>query len=330
MPSEPIYHVTTDLEQKTLAAALRRWMSGASWEQVRKLITGRRIMLNGNVCLDEARRLNAKDVVKILAVAAPKPPDPQDLKIYYLDDFVCVVEKPARLTTNRHKEEELWSSKRKQRQPTLEELLPIVISKIDPRLRKKPGIPPPVRPVHRLDRETTGLMVFARTAAAESHLARQFREHTTQRRYVAIAQGTVKPQTIVSHLVRDRGDGRRGSTTNPAVGKRSVTHVTVHEDLGSFTLIECKLETGRTHQIRIHLGEQGNPLCGEKVYNIPLGKTPLIDRSGATRVMLHAFELGFIHPVTQEPLLFECEMPRDMQQVLKQLRQKSAPRSERG
>ncbi|MGC4002821.1 MAG: RluA family pseudouridine synthase [Pirellulales bacterium] len=322
MPNDRIFHMTPELAKKTLSAALRGWLPGQSWQQIRKLIVSRRVMISGNICTDEARRLTENDVIKLLDTAAPKPPQASDLKLHYLDDAVCVLEKPARMTTNRHKEEEMWSNKRKQIQPTLEELLPHVIAKIDPKLRKHKGVPPPVRPVHRLDRETTGLMVFARTATAESKLAKQFRDHTTARRYVAIARGDVKPQTIVSHLVRDRGDGRRGSTKNPSVGKRSVTHVKVREKLGEYTLVECKLETGRTHQIRIHLGELGHPLCGEKVYNIPFNQTPLIDRSGARRVMLHAFELGFTHPITGERLLFGCEMPNDMATVLNDLRKK--------
>src|SRR5262249_24736641 len=139
------------------------------------------------------------------------------------------------------------------------------------------GVPPPARAVHRLDRETSGLMVFARTHAAERILAQQFREHATHRRYLAIVQGRVEAQTIRTRLLRDRGDGRRGSTNLPNVGKEAITHVKPLEYLplprgqgrgegAAYTLIQCKLETGRTHQIRIHLSEQGHPVCGEKVY----------------------------------------------------------------
>ncbi|MDX1963607.1 MAG: RluA family pseudouridine synthase [Pirellulales bacterium] len=320
MSAEQIFYPSLPQVGKTISAALRAWLPGRPWSEIRQLIRGRRVLISGNLCQDEARRLTERDVVKILERSAPKPPDAGDLRLYYLDDHVCVVDKPARLTSNRHKEEELWSNKRKQRQPTLEELLPQVIAKLDPKLQRHKGVPPPVRPVHRLDRETTGLMVFARTASAESRLALQFREHTTQRRYVALVPGRVAAQTIVSHLVRDRGDGRRGSTPNKAVGKRSVTHIRPLEELPGYTLIECRLETGRTHQIRIHLGELGHPLCGEKVYNIPLHGPPRTDSSGARRVMLHARELGFVHPRTGEQLRFACDLPADFLELLQKLR----------
>ena len=108
-----------------------------------------------------------------------------------------------------------------------------------------------------------------------------FRKHDMHRVYHAIAQGRVEARTFDSSLVRDRGDRRRGSTRLPKVGKRAVTHVRPLEYLDGYTLVECRLETGRTHQIRIHLAEAGHPLCGEKVYNKPLFGKPIVDRSGA-------------------------------------------------
>jgi acetyl/propionyl-CoA carboxylase alpha subunit len=112
-------------------------------------------------------------------------------------------------------------------------------------------------------------MVFARTVPAERDLMQQFRQHTVHRRYLAIVQGTVEQRTIESYLVRDRGDGRRGSASQPGVGKRAVTHIRPLEPLDGYMLIECRLETGRTHQIRIHLAELGHPVCGEKIYHQP-------------------------------------------------------------
>src|SRR5262249_37057783 len=132
-----------------------------------------------------------------------------------------------------------------------------------------------VRAVHRLDKETSGLVVFARTGAAERHLGKQFRAHTVERQYLAIVRGRARPQRIESWLVRDRSDGRRGSGPKSGAGQRAVTHVRVEEELGDYTLVECRLETGRTHQVRIHLGEAGTPICGDHVYDRPVHGRPL-------------------------------------------------------
>jgi 23S rRNA pseudouridine1911/1915/1917 synthase len=177
--------------------------------------------------------------------------------------------------------------------------------------------------VHRLDRDTSGLLVFARSVAAERQLAQQFRKHATHRRYLAIARGNVAAQTISTNLVRDRGDGRRGSTKLPDVGKQAVTHVKPIERIGDYTLVECRLETGRTHQIRIHLAERGHPLCGEKVYHQPLFGEPMPDTSGAPRLALHAAELGFEHPVTGERLRFQMPLPTDLREWLGRLRREA-------
>jgi 23S rRNA pseudouridine1911/1915/1917 synthase len=170
--------------------------------------------------------------------------------------------------------------------------------------------------VQRLDRDTSGVMVFARSLLARDRLRDQFRKHTVERRYLAIAHGDVVSGTHRTRLVRDRGDGRRGSTSHRDLGKESITHVEVVERLAGATLIACRLETGRTNQIRIHLSEAGHPLLGETLYR----KGYLGDVLPAPRVMLHAEQLGFQHPVSGEPLHFEEPMPADMVTVLAALR----------
>jgi 23S rRNA pseudouridine1911/1915/1917 synthase len=238
-----------------------------------------------------------------------------------------VVEKPAGVTTGRHSEERSWPARRKQRQPTLEEIVARVLARQDagkrgaPRRASKAGRAARVRLVHRLDRDTSGVMVLATSAEAERRLVHMFRKHAITRVYLAIVHGRVEEQTLDSRLVRDRGDRRRGSTTLPEVGKRAVTHVRPLECLQSYTLLECRLETGRTHQIRIQLAEAGHPVCGEKVYNKPLRGEPIADHSGAQRQALHASELGFPHPVTGQPLDFQMPLPADFQQLLARLRQ---------
>jgi 23S rRNA pseudouridine1911/1915/1917 synthase len=340
------FHITAEESGKTLAAVLRARMDGTSWSAVQRLVRSRYIMIDGNLCRDEARRLKRGEVVKVMEHPLPPPPKEEDVVIRFLDSQVVVVEKPSGLTSVRHHEERQWKEDRKNAQPTLEDLLPRVIAKIERSTRdskaaagrgpqKKPGQKtagrtPPVRPVHRLDRDTSGLMIFARTVPAERHLGIQFRKHTTHRRYLAVVEGHIaKERTIESQLVRDRGDGRRGSTEEEDVGKTSITHIKPIERVGDYTLVECRLETGRTHQIRIHLAEAGHPLCGEKVYRRNVHGEEIEDRSGAPRVALHAAELGFQHPTTCEDLKFSMPLPRDLQQFLERLRGHDQPKPTR-
>jgi 23S rRNA pseudouridine1911/1915/1917 synthase len=141
------------------------------------------------------------------------------------------------------------------------------------------------------------------------------------RRYLAVVPGKVAARTIRSWLVRDRGDGRRGSGNPSPAAKEAITHVRPLEQLpGGYTLVECRLETGRTHQIRIHLAEQGCPVCGERVYDRPLNGPPHGDESGAPRLALHATELGFDHPVTGESLHWSMPLPPDLTDWLTGLR----------
>jgi 23S rRNA pseudouridine1911/1915/1917 synthase len=316
-----VFHVLPKQENQTVAAVLRQWLPGQSWGAIRRLMKGRQVMVSGNLCVDAGRRLKLHDVVKILPQPAAPPPKADDIKIRYLDEHVAVVEKPAGMTSIRHKEEENWPAKRKQLQPTLDELLPHVIAKADSGSRRRKGVPPPVRPVHRLDRETSGLMVFARTVRAERALGEQFRHHSTFRRYIAIVQGSLEAQTISSRLVRDRGDGRRGSTNLPNVGKPATTHIRPIDQLPGYTMIECQLETGRTHQIRIHLAELGHPVCGDKLYHQPLFQKPIPDVSNAPRLALHAAEIGFVHPLSGEEMHFTMSLPKDLKEFWMRLKE---------
>ncbi len=323
------HHVTAADRGQTLAAFLRARLGGATWSRVQKLVRSRHVLIHGNLCTDAARRLEEGEVVKVLEAAAAAPPRADDVKVVYLDDHVVVVEKPPGVTTTRHHEESSWPAKRRQVQPTLEELVPEAISRyLAARGRGRPGAAakpagrrrvPPVRAVHRIDRETSGLVVFARNVPAGRILAEQFRLHTTHRRYLALVVGRMGQGTIRSHLLRDRGDGRRGSADGEE-GKLAVTHVAPVEHFGDdYTLMECRLETGRTHQIRIHMTESGHMLCGERVY-VPARRGGPEDHSQAPRVMLHAAELGFVHPVTGEELRFTSPLPADMKKVLAALR----------
>ena len=231
-------------------------------------------------------------------------------EIVYADDAVVVVNKPAGLTTMRHEEEAAEFGKGKRFLPkTLADLLPHWLGEPN-----RPAIA-----VHRIDRDTSGLVVFARNRKAADHLTDQFRKHTADRRYIALVRGLPKSGRIESNLVMDRGDGRRGSGTGTEE-KKAVTFVKVVEKLGEFAAVECRLETGRTHQVRIHLGEASTPLCGEKIYDRPINGKPFPDGSGATRSMLHATKLGFVHPTTGEMMTWDVPPPADFAALWAKLR----------
>jgi len=295
---------------------------------IHRLIQDRQVRVGGVVCLNPTWRLRRGQRVEVQLPDAraekrpplrhdkPKKKDPLRPAIVFMDAHLVVVDKPPGLTTMRHAEEAAEFGERGRRflPPTLADQLPGLLAE------SGGGRPGAVFAVHRLDKETSGLVVFARTKAAESHLGKQFRAHTTQRLYLALVRGRAKAGRLESWLVPDRGDGRRGSSATPGTGQQAVTHVGVVEELGDFTLVDCRLETGRTHQVRIHLGEAGTPLCGERIYDRPLHGKPLPDASGARRILLHAALLGFEHPATGERLQWTAALPRDMRELIDRLK----------
>jgi 23S rRNA pseudouridine1911/1915/1917 synthase len=317
MPSEK--HIADEsLANQTLAAALRRWLPGQSWTQVRKLIAARRVKLNGELWLDDVRRMKTGDEVEILAAPEKAVSHLDQLVLRHVDEHVVVVEKPAGIPTVRHPAEREWLADRRLKVPTLDDL---VLHQLGAELPTQKHMPrPKLRIVHRLDKETSGLVVFARTVVAERGLGSQFAQHTVVRRYLALVAGDFRPMTIRSYLIRDRGDGRRGSSKVPEEGKEAITHVEVAEKLPGWTLLSCRLETGRTHQIRIHLAERGHPVAGEMVYDRPPHGEPRPDPSGCPRLFLHATELGFVHPVTNETLHWEMPLPPELRETLERLR----------
>jgi 23S rRNA pseudouridine1911/1915/1917 synthase len=275
----------------------------------------RQVRICGGVCIDPQRRVKLGQHIQLVASTTESPTETPDIVVRYRDDHLVVVEKPAGLTTVRHADEIEAIGKRAKKflPPTLVDLLPNVLAGCGKPIKER------IRAVHRIDKETSGLVVLARTSEAESHLGKQFRAHSTGRRYLALVRGQAKDARLESYFVPDRGDGRRGSSTT-GKGQHAVTHVRVVEALGDFTLVECELETGRTHQVRIHLGEAGTPLCGERVYDRPLHGKPLPDTSNAKRPMLHAAYLAIDHPATGKRMEWEAKMPKDMAELVKRLR----------
>ena len=182
----------------------------------------------------------------------------------------------------------------------------------------RPGI------VHRIDKDTSGLLVVAKSDAAHEGLAAQFAAHTVHRRYLAVCGGHPIPSegTIDEKLGRSDANRKKMAVLpkNSSRGKHAVTHYKLRQRLDSSALIECRLETGRTHQVRVHCASIGHPLLGDPLYGrTPKPLKPLLSQLNFTRQALHAAELGFVHPITRETLRFTADLPADMQELIDEL-----------
>jgi 23S rRNA pseudouridine1911/1915/1917 synthase len=243
----------------------------------------------------------------------------RDIVIEYMDDQIIVVRKPAGVTTQRSAREAAEFGERAR-----SFLPPTLLDQLRRQLSGGPQAPlPKLWAVHRIDQDTSGLVVFARTQEAATDLSNQFREHGIVRKYWAVTRGEAAEQTIQSHLMLDRGDGRRGSGPEGPDTRHAVTHVRVVQRFTGFTWVECELETGRTHQIRIHLGEAGTPLCGERIYDRPLHGGPRPEGGNFPRIALHAHTLGIKHPSTGKQMVWHAPWPPDLLIPLQVLAQQS-------
>jgi 23S rRNA pseudouridine1911/1915/1917 synthase len=176
----------------------------------------------------------------------------------------------------------------------------------------RPGI------VHRIDKDTSGLLVVAKTDVAHEGLAKQFADHSIERRYLAIVSGVPKASegTIDAPLGRSATNRKKVAVVAEGRGKRAVTHWSRKQLLNGAALVECRLETGRTHQVRVHMASIGYPLVGDPVYGRPAKcHRELLKRLNFERQALHAAALGFVHPVTKHRLSFYSGMPSDMQEL---------------
>ena len=218
------------------------------------------------------------------------------------DPHVLIVDKPAGVLTVQTAQHES------------DTLVARALSYLQHRFRRRAW----VGVVHRLDKDTSGALVFARTREALRALQEMFRQHRIEREYLAIVEGNVRsPGVFDAPLVADRGDRRRGVARRGEPGRHAVTRYRPTERFGKATLVSVELETGRTHQIRVHFSEAGHPVVGDSVYRRRGASTTPIE---APRQMLHARVLGFAHPVTGAPVRAVSPLPPDFESVLTTLR----------
>ncbi len=295
--------ITEDLAGERLDKALSRLLPEHSRSSLAALCESGAVLVNGN---PEGKKYAVKQD-DVLSVTLPDPvpceAQPQDipLDIVYMDDQVAVVNKPRGMVVH---------PAAGNADGTLVNALLYAcgheLSGINGVMR--PGI------VHRIDKNTSGLLVIAKTDIAHQALAQQFKEHSLDRVYHAIVCGNPGQEgTVDAPIGRSKKDRKKMAVT-PLNAKHAVTHFRTLESLGKYTYIECRLETGRTHQIRVHMSHIGHPLLGDITY----GETK--DPFRLQGQCLHAKSIGFTHPTTGERLLFESDLPEYFQTVLTKLK----------
>ncbi len=303
--------IAADAAGRRLDRALAAALPTLSRERLKALISSGRVSGPAGLVRDPATKAIAGTYEVAVPEPAPAHNEAQDiaLDIVFEDDHLLVVDKPAGMVV--HPAAGNFDG------TMVNALLHHCAGRLS-------GIGGVARPgiVHRIDKGTSGLLVVAKTDRAHEGLAAQFARHSIDRRYLAVVAGLPNPPagTIDAPLARASANRKKMAIVEGNRGKRAVTHYRMLRPLRDSALVECRLETGRTHQVRVHMTSIGNPLLGDPAY----GRTrtahrELLKRLGFERQALHAAELGFIHPVTSQALSFKSDAPSDMQQLLSAL-----------
>jgi 23S rRNA pseudouridine1911/1915/1917 synthase len=304
--------ITPETADWRLDRALATLVPTLSRERLKALISAGEVQIDGKLLRDPATRTKAGQKFTV-NIPAPRPAhnEAQDipLTILFEDDHLIVVDKPAGLVVH----------------PAAGNLDGTLVNALLHHCKGRlSGIGGVARPgiVHRIDKDTSGLLVVAKTDRAHEGLALQFQAHSIDRRYLAVVSGTPKGPmgTIDAFLARSPVNRKKVAIVDEGRGKRAVTHWRIIKPMKEAALIECRLETGRTHQIRVHMASINLPLVGDPVY----GRTraahqPILTELGFHRQALHAQTLEFNHPITKDPLKFESEPPSDLQRLFSKL-----------
>jgi len=318
------YAFTADPGQELMR--IDKWLmhkiANASRTKIQVAIEAESVLVNEKP-VKSNYRIKPLDLVRIVLPTAPRDtevyPENIPLNIVYEDNDVMVVNKPAGMVVH----------------PGFNNYNGTLVNALVYHIKNLPSKDEYHRPglVHRIDKDTSGLLVIAKTEFSLTHLAKQFFDHTTHRRYLALVWGEPEPVdgTITGYLNRDPADRRKSKNfVDPEDGKEAITHYKTLEKYYFASLLECRLETGRTHQIRAHLLSIGHPIFSDEMYGgreIRKGSAltkfkPFIENCFdlMPRQALHAAELGFVHPVTKKEMFFNAELPTDFASLLEKIR----------
>ena len=282
-----------------------------SRERLKSLIRNGAVEKEGQPVRDPATKVRGDESFRVV-VPEPTPAhnEPQDipLNVIFEDEHLLVVDKPAGLVVH----------------PAAGNLDGTLVNALLHHCGGTlSGIGGVARPgiVHRIDKDTSGLLVVAKTDVSHEGLAKQFAAHSIDRRYLAIVTGVprLSEGTVDAPLARSAANRKKIAIVEGNRGKRAVTHWKRVKPLRDASLVECRLETGRTHQVRVHMASIGYPLLGDPVYGRSKTHGKLLKELQFHRQALHAAELGFTHPVTKHRLSFSSAMPPDMQELFNAL-----------
>lgn len=301
------------LGEGRLDSALAHALPQFSRARIQALIAEDALRIAGKATTDAASKKFAGQNFE-LSVPAPRPDKAEaqeiGLTIVFEDEHLIIVDKPAGLVVHPaagHADGTLVNALLHHCKGQLSGIGGV----------ERPGI------VHRIDKDTSGLLVVAKSDSAHEGLAKLFAAHDIERRYLAIVNGIPAPPagTVKTQIGRSTTNRKKMAVLPENKGKHAVTHYRTVETFAKTALVECTLETGRTHQVRVHMAHIGHPLIGDSVYSnrqnpYRIGQ----NQSKFDRQALHAASLGFIHPISGETLLFESSLPEDMQLLLSHLR----------
>lgn len=304
--------ITPALAGARLDRALAALVPDLSRERVKALIlSGNVTGPGGRPVSDPALKVKAQTAFALaIPEAAPAQAIAQqiDLVIPYEDEHLIVIDKPAGMVVH----------------PAAGNLDGTLVNALLHHCAGQlSGIGGVARPgiVHRIDKDTSGLLVVAKSDVAHEGLARQFKDHSIDRRYLAIVSGRPMPPAgkVDQWIGRSDADRKKMAVQREGRGKHAITHYRMLQPLDRAALVECRLETGRTHQVRVHMAHIGHALLGDPAYSRGGAHKALLAELNFRRQALHAARLGFVHPVTSKTLSFESPISDDMQQLFSHL-----------
>ncbi len=303
MDKEAVFSVSEEEAGQRIDLYLSNAQEELSRSYISRLITEGRVLINGAAVKKSSVKTANGDRVTLMVPESVIPdilPEDIPLDILYEDQDVIVVNKPKGMVVH----------------PSFGHFSGTLVNALLFHCKDLSGINGVLRPgiVHRIDKDTTGSIIACKNDFSHESLARQLKDHSIKRLYRTIVNGNLKEDGVIDKPIgRSRNDRKKMGVVEG--GKNAVTHYRVLESFGSHTYAECRLETGRTHQIRVHMASVGHPVMGDKVYGS--GKSPY----NTEGQVLHAMTLGFVHPVSGEYIETVAPLPEYFEKILKDLRQ---------